>query len=61
MLNVLRLSLLSRVQDKGLQIDLDGLDAIRQSIFNDDGHRTAQLYPDAMGETRLWGLKQPTP
>ena len=31
----------SRVQDKGLQIELD---AIRQSIFDGDGRRTAEVY-----------------
>ena len=32
----------SRVQDKRLQIELD---AIRQSIFDGDGRRTAEVYP----------------
>ena len=32
----------SRVQDKRLQIKLN---AIRQSIFNGDGRRTAEVYP----------------
>ena len=32
----------SRVQDEGLQIELD---AIRQSIFDGDGRRTAEVYP----------------
>ena len=32
----------SRVQDKRLQIQLD---AIRQSIFDGDGRRTAEVYP----------------
>ena len=34
----------SRVQDKRLQIELD---AIRQSIFDGDGRRTAEVYPKA--------------
>ena len=33
---------LSRVQDKRLQIELD---IIRQSIFDDDGRRTPEVYP----------------
>ena len=36
----------SRVQDKRLQIELD---AIRQSIFDGDGRRAADVYPN--GET----------
>ena len=32
----------SRVQDKRLQIELD---AIRQSIFDGDGRRMAEVYP----------------
>ena len=32
----------SREQDKRLQIELD---AIRQSIFDSDGRRTAEVYP----------------
>ena len=34
----------ARVQDKRLQIELD---AIRQSLFDGDGRRTAQVYPKA--------------
>ena len=38
----LNTEVLSRVQDKWLQIELD---AIRQSIFDGDGRRTAEVYP----------------
>ena len=41
----------SRVQDKRLQKELD---AIRQSIFDGDGRRTAEVYPKKGGDRVDW-------
>ena len=42
----------SRVQDRRLQIELD---AIRQSIFDGDGRRTAEVYPKG-GDRVDWAV-----
>ena len=44
----------SRVQDKRLQMELD---AIRQSIFDGDGRRTAEVYPKG-GDRLDWPHKE---